>query len=222
MIVYALIDPRNRAVRYVGKSHRTARRRLRRHLAPCYLRGHTHKERWIRRLMRLGLEPRIIVLERCSSPESLSAREIWWIARYRALGADLTNATPGGDGGGAPHTEESKEKIRRALLGKPKTEQHRINSGLGQRGRRASAQTRAKLSAARRGRHPEPRFGPNNNKTKLSEEAVAEIRRLKGTVSQRLLGIRFGVSKTAIRYVQQGRNWSRPDLRVREFPQAAV
>lgn len=53
--------------------------------------------------------------------------------------------------------------------------------------------------------------GESNAKAKLTEADVAEIRRLKGTVSQRLLAQRFGVSKTAIRYIHQGRNW-------RQFP----
>lgn len=49
MIIYALTDPRTDEIRYVGKSHRTPHRRLRRHLAPCYLKGNTYKERWIMR-----------------------------------------------------------------------------------------------------------------------------------------------------------------------------
>jgi hypothetical protein len=86
LIIYALTDPRDGSVRYVGKSHRTANHRLRRHLASYYLRGHTHKERWIRSLLQLGLEPRIIVLERCESADVLSEREVWWIANYRSMG----------------------------------------------------------------------------------------------------------------------------------------
>lgn len=50
--------------------------------------------------------------------------------------------------------------------------------------------------------------GTANPRAKLSEEDVAEIRRLRGQVSQAELGRRFGVSKTAIRYAQTGRNWS--------------
>jgi hypothetical protein len=43
MIIYALIDPRNGDVRYVGKSHRAAHhRRLRRHLAPTGLINPVH------------------------------------------------------------------------------------------------------------------------------------------------------------------------------------
>lgn len=218
MIVYALIDPRNGAVRYIGKSHRTAHRRLMRHLSPCYLTGNTHKERWLRILLKLNLRPIVRVLENCSSPKELNAAEIRHIARMRSLGAKLTNATKGGDGGSGPHTEASKAKISRALRGKPKSETHRINASLAQVGRKHSDSTKLKWSLLRKqsGFYPAPRYGINNNKTKLTEEAVHEIRSSRGTVTQRSLGIKFGVSHTAIRYVQKGINWNH--LRVREFP----
>ena len=53
--------------------------------------------------------------------------------------------------------------------------------------------------------------GENNPKSKLAGADVHQIRRLKGMISQQKLADAFGVSKTAIRYVQQLRNW-------REFP----
>ena len=151
MIVYALLDPRDGAMRYVGKTHRTARRRLRRHLAPCYLKGQTHKERWIRSLLRAGVEPGITILETCETASATATAERAHIARLRSAGARLTNVTPGGDGGGGPHSEASREKIRRALLGKPKSEEHRRRSGLATRGRKASEATRALLRACRGG-----------------------------------------------------------------------
>lgn len=216
MIIYALIDPRDGAIRYVGKTHRSARRRLQRHLAPSYLRGETHKERWIRVLLAIGLEPRIETMEACCSAGELAIAERRHIGRLRAAGANLTNATDGGDGGSGPHTAASKDRIRRALTGKAKSALHCARVALAARGRKATVETRAKLSADRkaRGWYPPPRYGADNNKTKLTSEAVAEIRALRGLVSQRALAQRFGVSKTAVRYVQQGRNW-------REFPRAA-
>ena len=38
MIVYGLFDPRTKKIRYVGKSFRTAHRRLRRHPNNCWRR----------------------------------------------------------------------------------------------------------------------------------------------------------------------------------------
>lgn len=57
--------------------------------------------------------------------------------------------------------------------------------------------------------------GAAHPKAKLTAGDVVEIRSLRGKVSQRLLAARFGVSKTAIRYVQHGRNWKC----VRQFPE---
>jgi hypothetical protein len=219
VIVYALIDPRTNDVRYVGKTIRTAQRRLRRHLAESYLAADTHKDRWLVTLRHVGLEPRIEVLERCESLHELADAERRHIAAQRATGAPLTNLTDGGDGvGGWKHTPESREKIRAALTGKPKSIEHRRNAGLAQRGRKASDATRARLSEERRrrGYYPRPRYGTDNNKTKLTAAARQEIRALRGLVSQRELGRRFGVSHAAIGKVQ------RSDLRVREWPKVAV
>jgi len=154
MLIYALIDPRNGELRYIGKTVRTAHRRLRRHLARCYLdEAHTHKNRWLRKLLSLGLEPSIEVLERCRSEVELSAAEIRHIAEHQAHGARLTNSTSGGDGtSGWKHTASSIEKLRRALTGKPKSAIHKLRAGLASRGRRASEETRAKLSAIRAGK----------------------------------------------------------------------
>lgn len=207
VIVYALVDPRDGQIRYVGKSFRSAHRRLRRHLAPCYLRGSTHKERWLRVLLSLGLEPQVVVLEQCESADALSAAERAHIERLRCEGADLTNASDGGEGGSGPHTAESKEKIRRALTGKPKSATHRLRSGLASRGRRASDETRARLRALHQGKPGPVRRGVQNGRAKLSETQVREIRRLRGVVSQRALAQQFGVSKAAVRFAQTGKNW---------------
>jgi len=215
MIIYALIDPRTNDVRYIGKTVRTPQRRLRRHLAESYLAAGTHKDRWLIVLRAAGIEPRIEVLERCQSLTELAEAERRHISAQRAAGVALTNLTDGGDGsGGWKHTPESRKKISAALSGKPKSADHRRNSGLARRGRKASDATRAKQSAERRQRgwFPPPRFGPANNKTKLTETERETIRSMRGVVTQRALALRFGVSHIAIGKVQ------RSALRVREFP----
>lgn len=56
-------------------------------------------------------------------------------------------------------------------------------------------------------RFPPPMQGEAHPKAKLTAADVAELRRLRGVVGQRTLAKRFGVSKTAVRYAQRGRNW---------------
>lgn len=157
MLIYALVDPRNNQIRYIGKTMRTAHRRLRRHLARCYLdEANTHKNRWLRQLLAFGLEPQILVLETCTSAIDLSAAERRHIAAYRTSGARLTNATPGGDGGGWKHTPESREKLRRAHTGKKKSAEHLASLRASQIGRITSEETRVKLRAAHRARKRQP------------------------------------------------------------------
>lgn len=221
MLIYARVDPRTGVTRYIGKTVRTAHRRLRRHLARCYLdEAHTHKNRWIKQLIALGLEPTINVLQTCASAAELSTAECRHIAEHLARDVPLTNATPGGDGGGYRHTDASKARLRLAHLGRQRSPEHAANLAAANRARtglKASPETRAKLSALRHGMAgPLPRYGQDNNKTKLTDAQVIEIRASRGLVSQRLLAIKYGVSKTAVRYIQTGRNRKA----VREFPEA--
>ncbi len=172
MIVYALIDPRTNCVRYIGKTHRTAHRRLRRHLSTCYLGGETHRERWLRSLVRLGLEPKIEILQECSDAQELCEAERNQIRLFRESGADLTNATAGGDGGCGPHTAESKAKISKALSGRIRSEQQRLRIGLANRGRKATPETLAKLSAIHKSRPRKPLSEDHRNKISAAKGGI--------------------------------------------------
>lgn len=228
MIVYALIDPRTDRIRYVGQTVRSARRRLRRHLSPCYLRGNTRKERWLRDLLACGLEPRIDVLQVCATPAALDVAERQHIRRLRQAGEDLTNLSPGGDGGAGPHTAEAKAKISAALKGRHRTAEHCRRIGEAQRGRRASDATRAKLSAARRGpRGPltdahraalsvakggRPFVDQHGARYETQKGAARSLGLSVGHINAVLHGQRRSVGGYTFRFV------SGEDLRVREFP----
>jgi hypothetical protein len=58
--VYHLIDPNDRAVRYVGKS-RNPKARLAQHLADAAGADNTTKKRWIRQLVAAGQKPVLII-----------------------------------------------------------------------------------------------------------------------------------------------------------------
>ena len=69
--VYHLVDPRNKIVRYVGKTA-TPTARLRAHIAESRTRRVTRKQRWIGDLIDMGLEPLMIIA--AQAPNDAQAR----------------------------------------------------------------------------------------------------------------------------------------------------
>lgn len=60
----------------------------------------------------------------------------------------------------------------------------------------------------RTGLNPGPDVkGARNPRAKLTQEQVAEIRALRGIVGARTLAVRFGVSRSAIQFIHQGKHW---------------
>ena len=92
-VIYALQDPMNRRIRYVGYSTRGAVRPCLRHGGYC--------GRWQAKLAREGRVPNILVLTAYTKKPTatrLKNRERYWIRTLRAQNCDLTNLTDGGDG----------------------------------------------------------------------------------------------------------------------------
>ena len=133
--VYGLFDPRDdtHAILYVGCTAGTVDNRLSMHItAAANTEDDTPILEWIRTLLKEGLEPGYMVLERADG-ENWEAREAYWIARY--AGPNLLNVASGGKGSpGAKRTEEYKKRVGDFFRGKPLSEEHK-----------------AKLSAAKMG-----------------------------------------------------------------------
>lgn len=151
--IYALHDPRDWAIRYVGKANNPYRR----------LRDHSNRactrsmRRFIAELKSLGLSLRVSVLQECPQ-EDWQRWERFWIRTVRAAGAQLFNLTEGGNGVSVPWNagkklpEEMCRAMSRAHLGKKRSLEHRAKIAAGRRGVKVSEETRANMKAAQLGR----------------------------------------------------------------------
>lgn len=91
--IYALIDPRNDKVMYIGKSI-DIDRRIKGHLSQKSLESNI-RFFWIEELKREGLTPRVKVIKECEINE-LDRYETEIIKQYKSLGQAELNITPGG------------------------------------------------------------------------------------------------------------------------------
>ncbi len=101
--IYALVDPRNGAIRYIGQTSLSLKQRLSGHLHDRF--KPTRKGEWMIELDAAGLRPGIVNL-RSAPLEDLNAHEIELIAAMRAAGADLLNITHGGGCSGPRLSED--------------------------------------------------------------------------------------------------------------------
>lgn len=111
--IYGLYDPRDGALRYVGKSNKP-RLRYWMHMDES---GGTHKNRWIASLVRAGHRPELRILEEIAPSDDWQDRERWWIQAARESGDDLTNHESGGLGN-KRHAPETRAKMSAAATGR--------------------------------------------------------------------------------------------------------
>lgn len=101
--IYALCHPVTMEVRYVGQSFDVKRR----YLQHCKARYNRHLDHWVNSL--LPMKPAVVILEKASN---WSDSEQFWIAYLKSLGANLTNATIGGEGvSGYEYTDSVRKKM---------------------------------------------------------------------------------------------------------------
>jgi hypothetical protein len=121
MLVYALIDPRSGAIRYVGKSCSGPQRPSLHRSQSRDLSDKSHKARWLRQLNDAGFMYEVRVLERCQNRGALAEAEERWIWAGVRHGWPLTNSTFGADGPSYV-SAETRAKLSAARLGKPRPE----------------------------------------------------------------------------------------------------
>lgn len=149
--VYGLTDPRSGHIRYIGKVNGYPNSRRRSHIYEARNgKRHNHRLAWIRKLLKDGFQPQVIILEACCDDASLRVAERRWITQFRVMGARLVNGTDGGEGMANP-SEETRQKLRkRPQMGF--TDEQRQMAYAAQRKRRASPEYRAALQARREAR----------------------------------------------------------------------
>jgi hypothetical protein len=134
-IIYALVDAHSsdpiERYRYVGQTRLDPAKRLHRHWLTALAGAKEHRACWMRAMRDSGREITVEILDLVMDYEADDA-ECRHIKRFKALGCDLTNRTDGGRG-------------RRGWITSPETRQRQREAA--QR-RRASPETRAKMSAA--------------------------------------------------------------------------
>lgn len=152
--IYALCDSRVtdplQRVRYIGQTTVRLSRRLGGHVNTAQRGGHTHRDRWMRSVWDDG---GVVTIESLAVVpiERWAHAEAEMIARYRSCGARLTNATDGGEGMPNPNAE-TRERLRRAFVGRPLRPEHRAKIGAAHRGTPCSVEQRASISATLTGR----------------------------------------------------------------------
>ncbi len=151
--IYSLTDPATKKIRYVGLTC-NLKRRLREHRQRAVAgTDKTHKGCWLRQLYAAGSQPEVKILEDRITTERCDTREVYWIAKLRRAGHELTNHLAGGRTR-PTYTASSaaREKIRQAHRGRPKTVEHRQRLSVARTGKVHSVETRQKMSVAHRGK----------------------------------------------------------------------
>jgi group I intron endonuclease len=108
--IYGLINPITKELRYVGKTN-NLKIRLQGHKDETKRGVKSHKNNWIKGLLKEGLNPEIIIIDEIES-DDWSWLEIYWISQFKTWGFNLTNATDGGENPpswlGKTHSDEYK------------------------------------------------------------------------------------------------------------------
>lgn len=165
--IYGLYDPRNNALRYIGKTL-NLRMRFDLHLSETRCGRESHKNRWLAQLGTLELQPIMRVLEiiENSNDADWQERERWWIEAARECGDPITNLDSGGRNGnnkcyetrmkmkakatGRVMSKEAIEKMKATKIARL-TPEVRERIAAAQRGKKHSEETRAKMAQSRTG-----------------------------------------------------------------------
>lgn len=189
--IYALCEPDTGEIRYIGKADDPHRRFLA-HLSKSH-KEDNYKSRWIRNLQHSGKTPVLKIIDEVSL-ETWQQCEVAYVEFCLEQECHLTNGTLGGEGGHNP-TLEVRKKMSLNRLGKKAPESACIKrsilftgAGNPRFGKEVTLATRAKMSAARKGKQTgadNPMFGKRgaNFGKKFSLETCKKISKSKNNLS---------------------------------------
>ncbi len=117
--VYAMVDPRSGAVRYIGCTVHELRDRLRHHYKRLIPYPNRPVCKWLAELRQAGLRPTMQSLQVIPADGDWQEAEKAYIKTFRSEGADLTNLADGGIGvRGVAFTEERKAHLSAKFKGR--------------------------------------------------------------------------------------------------------
>ena len=87
--VYALVDPRTKAIHYIGQTIQHVSKRYKEHWGSYSPNNTVHF--WFEELRALGLDPELRILEEPVNATDLKMRERYWIAWALGCGEPLMN-----------------------------------------------------------------------------------------------------------------------------------
>lgn len=115
--IYALIDPRNDQIKYIGQTS-CGLQRIRQHYYNKDTEGKNSKKcHWVNKLKKLGLVFKVLYLEYTQGLENLNKLETFYIQKFKTSGCELLNHYEGGD---SFHRESPSDELKQYLSIKSK------------------------------------------------------------------------------------------------------
>lgn len=173
-VVYGLLDPDTKELRYIGITRRDIKYRLSEHINDAD-RGSTYPvHRWLRKLDKM---PDICVLSVALSESDLLEDERYFVIRYKALKKKrLLNAIGGGLGSYDPSPETrlkmslSTTGSKNPMYGRQHTESTKKKIALKAIGREVQTSTRDKISTSNKGKIRTEESKKRNSDAKLGDK----------------------------------------------------